>query len=137
MAFLTFQETFKKQHFINQQDSIYIPNYQTYEKIIFEENPIHYDEDILNLPEIQHLEKFCRIDNNEYIYKFGDKIISRLKVLRTYSRLKNSGIQLDKDSLIYAITRQTYMDEDTYNIIAKIISYDYKGEKDDALSKQI
>lgn len=131
------REKFKNEFFISQKESKYIPNYQIYENIILENNTIEYDEAILNLPEIQLLEKYCRVDNNDYIYKFGDKIISRLKVLRNYSCLKKSGTNLDNDSLIYAITRETYLDEETFALIAKIISYDYKGESTNELPKEI
>ena len=109
-------ETFKQENFINQMNDTYIPNASKYEEIIIKENPITYQDDILTDENIKTLEDNYRVDNNPYQYKIGKEIISRLKVLRCYSALKEKGIT-DDNAFLYSVTRGMYLDEKTFNLI--------------------
>ena len=97
-------------------DDKYIPKASEYEEIIIRENPIKYSEDILTDEKIRTLEEQYRVDNNPYQYKIGEEIISRLKVLRCYSALKEYGIT-DDNAFLYSVTRGMYLDEKTFNLI--------------------
>ena len=109
-------ESFKQENFINQMDDKYIPKASEYEEIIIRENPITYTDDILTDEKIKILEEQHRVDNNPYQYKIGNEIISRLKVLRCYSALKEYGIT-DDNAFLYSVTRGMYLDEKTFNLI--------------------
>ena len=109
-------DVFKQENFIDQMDDKYIPNASEYEEIITRENPITYKDDILTDEKIKILEEQYRVDNNPYQYKIGEEIISRLKVLRCYSALKEKGIT-DDNALLYSVTRGMYLDEKTFNLI--------------------
>ncbi len=109
-------DAFKQEFFIDQMDDKYIPNASEYEEIITKENPIKYSEDILTDEKIKTLEEQYRVDNNPYQYKIGEEIISRLKVLRCYSALKEYGIT-DDNAFLYSVTRGMYLDEKTFNLI--------------------
>lgn len=109
-------EAFKQENFINQMNDTYIPNASKYEEIITKENPITYQDDILTDENIKTLEENYRVDNNPYQYKIGEEIISRLKVLRCYSALKEKGIT-DDNAFLYSVTRGMYLDEKTFNLI--------------------
>ena len=127
-------ETFKQENFINQKDDKYIPNANEYEEIITKENPITYQDDILTDEKIKVLEEQYRVDNNPYQYKIGNEIISRLKVLRCYSALKEHGID-DDNALLYSVTRGMYLDENTFNLIKTSVKG--RGEYDNELSNKI
>ena len=109
-------DVFKQENFIDQMDDKYIPKASEYEEIISRENPIKYSEDILTDEKIKTLEEQYRVDNNPYQYKIGEEIISRLKVLRCYSTLKEYGIT-DDNAFLYSVTRGMYLDEKTFNSI--------------------
>lgn len=109
-------EAFKQENFIDQMDDKYIPKASEYEEIISRENPIKYSEDILTDEKIKTLEEQYRVDNNPYQYKIGEEIISRLKVLRCYSTLKEHGLT-DDNAFLYSVTRGMYIDEKTFNLI--------------------
>lgn len=109
-------DVFKQENFIVQMDDKYIPKASEYEEIISRENPIKYSEDILTDEKIKTLEEQYRVDNNPYQYKIGEEIISRLKVLRCYSTLKEHGIT-DDNAFLYSVTRGMYLDEKTFNLI--------------------
>lgn len=127
-------ETFKQENFINQMDDKYISNANYYEEIITKENPITYQDDILTDKKIKVLEEQYRVDNNPYQYKIGNEIISRLKVLRCYSALKEKGI-IDDNALLYSVTRGMYLDEKTFNTIKAVVKG--RGEYDNGLSNKI
>ena len=109
-------KAFKQENFIDQMDDRYIPNASEYEKIITKENPLNYQDDIITDEKINTLEENYRVDNNPYQYKIGNEIISRLKVLRCYSALKEKGIT-DDNAFLYSVTRGMYLDEKTFNLI--------------------
>ena len=109
-------EAFKQENFINQMNDTYIPNASEYEEVITRENPLNYQDDILTDEKIKTLEEQYRVDNNPYQYKIGNEIISRLKVLRCYSALKEKGIT-DDNAILYSVTRGMYLDEKTFNLI--------------------
>lgn len=127
-------ETFKKENFIDQMSDTYIPNASKYEEIITKENPITYQDDILKDENIKRLEESYRVDNNPYQYKIGNEIISRLKVLRCYSALKENGIA-DDNALIYVVTRGMYLNEKTFDMFKSAVIG--RGEYDSGLSNKI
>lgn len=87
---------------------------------------------------INELDRFYKV--GEYKYKFGNQIISRLKVLRNYTVLKEENKYNDKDILMMSIIFDTILDKETFNEIAKAIGYNYIEEDkrdNDGLSKRI
>ena len=127
-------ETFKQENFMDQTDNKYIPNASKYEEILTKENPITYQDAILTDEKIRVLEEQYRVDNNPYQYKIGNEIISRLKVLRCYSSLKEKGIS-DDNALLYSVTRGMYLDEKTFNMLK--IAVKGRGEYINGLSNKI
>ena len=126
-------EEFKNDNFIEQMD--YIKNSNIYEEAILSNMPINYDESVFEIPEILELEQNNK--ENKYIYKIGNQIISRLKVLRCLTALKQTLVKIDKDAIMYSLVRGTYLDELTFNAIAKTIGYSYKGGLNNGISKNI
>lgn len=127
-------EAFKQENFMDQTDNKYIPNASKYEEILTKENPITYQDAILTDEKIRVLEEQYRVDNNPYQYKIGNEIISRLKVLRCYSSLKEKGIS-DDNALLYSVTRGMYLDEKTFNMLK--IAVKGRGEYINGLSNKI
>lgn len=126
-------EEFKIDNFIEQTD--YINNSNIYEEVILSNMPINYDESVLEIPEIKQLEENNK--ESKYIYKIGEQIISRLKVLRCLTALKQTLVKIDKDAIMYSLVRGTYLDESTFNLIAGTIGYSYKGELNDGILKKV
>ena len=128
------KEKFKNENFIDQTDSKYIQNAIGYNELISESDKITFDESILLEPRIKELENF-KLENNKYIYVINNNIISRYKVLRICSILKENGIEMDENTILYAVTYGTYLSKNTFNLIKETLSYN-KGEKD-GLSRKI
>ena len=59
------------------------------------------------------------VKKNEYVYMFGDTIISRYKVLHNAGILKNKYGYLSPDMLLSSIVRNTFLDDDSFNEIYK------------------
>ena len=58
---------------------------------------------------------------NEYVYMFGDRIISRYKVLHNASILKGIYGYLDEDMLLTSIVKNSYLNEEALkNIQASV-----------------
>ncbi len=121
---------FKEEHFINQNNCEDLPNARRYNEIILESDKTRFDEDILEKGEIKNLEENYRVEGNPFVYQFGDKTISRYKVLRNYSILQEE--KLGEDALLYSICRNTYMNQDTFDKIKGSIK---KGDKNEVLKK--
>ena len=89
--------------------------------------------EILNNELIMDLEENYRVDDelilgsdnivkpNNYVYKIGDRLISRKKVLHIASILKGLNGYLNKDMLLYAITKDSYFNEKDFFTIVETI----------------
>ena len=122
-----------------------INDYDEYDSLIAENNDeakedefiweSYIDNSIYNEALIQELEeKHCVMDTltvydpetnetkeiqkkNEYVYMFGDRIISRYKVLHNASVLKNNYGYLNEDMLLTCIVRNSFLDKETFESI--------------------
>lgn len=91
----------------------------------------YIDEAVVNDPLIKKLDKLALNPEKDYIYNFGNKRISRFKVLRIYGSIKNK-FSIDSSSLLlYAICYNSIINEEEYNLIKNyVISLSYeKGRK--------
>ncbi|UKI58502.1 MAG: hypothetical protein L6V81_03650 [Clostridium sp.] len=66
--------------------------------------------------------------DNPLVYRIGNNVISRNKVIRNYGKLVNSGIELNNDALMYSIVRGSYLNMDEVKAIASDIGYTLEGE---------
>lgn len=86
---------------------------------------LYKKEDVKNLdfPDdeiIQSLDSYIQ-ENDPIKYNFDGVIISRLKVKRIYNILKHYNLDTLEDSLLYAITYNSIMDEESFNKIKTIL----------------
>lgn len=95
-----------------------ISNTNTFEKEMNNNNR-QINSNIFNLEEIINLENNYKI--NDYAYNFDGIFISRLKVLKNYSALMNSGLQNEEDALLYSVVRNSYLDQNSFDLIKDII----------------
>jgi hypothetical protein len=89
----------------------------------------YIDNSILNDPLIQDLDKNNMVEDiithgdqvvarkNQYVYMFGNRIISRYKVLHNASILKSIYGSLNKEILMTSIVRNSFLDEESFNTI--------------------
>lgn len=66
--------------------------------------------------------------DNKLVYRIGNNVISRNKVIRNYGKLISSGIKLDDDALMYSIVKNSYLNMDEVKAIASDIGYTLEGE---------
>lgn len=66
--------------------------------------------------------------DNPLVYRIGNNVISRNKVIRNYGKLVNSKIELNNDALMYSIVRGGYLNMDEVKAIANDIGYTLEGE---------
>ena len=66
--------------------------------------------------------------DNPLIYRIGNNVISRNKVIRNYGKLVSSKIELNNDALMYSIVRGSYLNMDEVKAIASDIGYTLEGE---------
>ena len=100
----------------------YIPRYEEYEGILSSNISLFIDETIFDDPEIVALENNNRVKGNDKIYVIGGQVISRLKVLRNYSKIRTPNTN-NEEALMYSIVRGSYLDETTFKNIASEIQY--------------
>ena len=125
-------EEFRRDNFIDQCD--YIDNSNVYEEAILSNMPINYSDSVLEIPEVKYLEENYK--ESKYIYRIGETIISRIKVLRCLTALKTL-VRIDKDSIMYSVVRGMYLSEEAFKDIADVIGYNYKGVLDNGILKKI
>ena len=120
---------------INYYDAL-IPNYDMYDEVLREYNISpkgdvivpYYDERILEDDSIKRLEEHVIADiytkdgeyrkvNNPYVYVFDRNIISRYKVLRNLTILKNKYGYLNEDMILTSIVRSSYIDKNAFDLI--------------------
>ena len=123
-------------NFVTNYYDALIPNYDVYDEVIREYNSSqkgdivipYFDSNILNDEKLNKLEdcmakdifaiddKVNKIDNL-YVYLFDKTIISRYKVLRNLSILKNKYGYLNDDMILTSVVRGSYINKDTFDII--------------------
>ena len=103
---------YAKNNFVSLENII--PNYELYLDCIYRANLVTHNEAILNDPLIQELENNYKV--TKYSYRIGNQTISRLKVLRNFTALRNFGY-IDEEALLFCITYNSYIDEATLNNI--------------------
>lgn len=99
-----------------------IPNYDIYDEVIKEYNLSprgdivipYFDNEIINDEEVNKLES---MGNNPYAYLFNTTIISRYKVLRNLTILKDKYGYLNNDMVLTSLVRNSYIDKKTFDII--------------------
>ena len=143
-------DQFIRNNFVIDYYNEYIENYEEYDYIITnynEENKksynqsfTYYDNEILKDELIKELEeKNCIEDiltqnnqiikqKNEFVYKIGNTLISRYKVLHNASILKRKYGYLNKEMLMTSIVRNSFLTKESFETIEKII-YDKRGIK--------
>ena len=131
-------DAFVASNFMTEWFPDFIPNYDEYDSIIseyidsykkekFEES--YFDINILDDELIKDLEEnhiVMDIINqngqkverkNEFVYLFGDRIISRYKVLHNATILKGLYGKLTKEMLMTSIVRNSFLDTDSFQLI--------------------
>ncbi len=142
------EDRFIKTNFITDFYNQYIESYDMHDAIIsnytqdsklIETDEPYYDINILNEPLIQELEKHNTIIDhmtqndtmievqNEYVYKFGNTLISRYKVLHNATILRKRYGYLDQEMLMTSIVRNSFLTEEEFENIKDTV-YN-KGEK--------
>lgn len=116
-------EEFEHNNFVDVKEEI--PNYYKYESLVSAINTDSYDKDVLSLPLIDKLETENK--KNEFVYKFGEQIISRQKVLRISSVLNKCLKEFNEEMLFFAITKGSYINEEVLSKIKNDISYSFEG----------
>ena len=117
---------FKQEYFIDQSKVSYIPNYILYEELLLKNNNYTINDTILSDSFIKELDEKYKLTNNDYIYVIDGQIISRLKVLRIYSILKDNQVLME-DAKVFALTYGSYINEDIFSLLANITNYSYEG----------
>lgn len=102
--------------------SKYIPNYSVYNDVTTTRI------DASKSPVIADLDKRFGVKDNPLVYRIGNNIISRNKVIRNYGKLVSSGITLDDDALMYSIVEGSYLNMEELTAIANDIGYKLEGE---------
>ena len=113
-------EEFEHNNFVDVKEEI--PNYYKYESLVSAINTDSYDKDVLSLPLIDKLETENK--KNEFVYKFGEQIISRQKVLRISSVLNKCLKEFNEEMLFFAITKGSYINLDEEDVHELIIHED-------------
>lgn len=116
-------EEFEHNNFVDVKEEI--PNYYKYESLVSAINTDSYDKNVLSLPLIDKLETENK--KNEFVYKFGEQIISRQKVLRISSVLNKCLKEFNEEMLFFAITKGSYINEEVLSKIKSDISYSFEG----------
>lgn len=133
------KDEFIREKFITDFYDQYIDNYDEYDIVISnynesiksstEENDKYFKENILNEDLIKKLEQeHCIMDEltqgedtvelkNEFVYKFGDKLISRYKVLHNATILRDKYGYLDENMLLTSVVRNSFLNEETFKHI--------------------
>ena len=116
-------EEFEHNNFVDVKEEI--PNYYKYESLVSAINTDSYDKNVISLPLIDKLETENK--KNEFVYKFGEQIISRQKVLRISSVLNKCLNEFNEEMLFFAITKGSYINEEVLSKIKNDISYSFEG----------
>ena len=110
-----------------------IPNSESYDSIIHESDTDGYDETIFHEKEIFDLERQFRVRDNDYVYVIDDIVVSRLKVLKICSILRDAGIPITKNEIMYAVTKGMYLTKNVFDRVASKVGYIEEEKKDGLL----
>ena len=111
-------------HFVNAD----ISSKDDYDKIIRESDAITYDEDVFHEKAVFDLERQFRVRDNEFLYNINGILVSRNKVLRTLSILKNVGVNITSEEVMYAVTKGMHLAKDSLDKVSKSVGYVKEGE---------
>lgn len=90
------------------------------EAVSMNEEPFSVNINDISDPRIARLEEYVD-PNNPIRYKFGNVLISKMKVLRILDILKQNNLDSLEDSLIYAITYNSIITQNDYDMIKQLI----------------
>lgn len=107
-----------------------IPNSESYDSIVHDSEAECYDETVFHEKEIFDLERQFRVRDNDYVYVIDDVIVSRLKVLKICSILKDAGVPITKNEIMYAVTKGMYLTKNVYDRVASHVGYIEEEKKD-------
>ena len=110
-----------------------IPNSESYDSIVHDSEAECYDETVFHEKEIFDLERQFRVRDNDYVYVIDDVIVSRLKVLKICSILKDVGVPITKNEIMYAVTKGMYLTKNVYDRVASHVGYIEEEKKDGLL----
>lgn len=110
-----------------------IPNSESYDNIVHDSEAECYDETVFHEKEIFDLERQFRVRDNDYVYVIDDVIVSRLKVLKICSILKDAGVPITKNEIMYAVTKGMYLTKNVYDRVASHVGYIEEEKKDGLL----
>lgn len=110
-----------------------IPNSESYDSIVHDSEAECYDETVFHEKEIFDLERQFRVRDNDYVYVIDDVIVSRLKVLKICSILKDAGVPITKNEIMYAVTKGMYLTKNVYDRVASHVGYVEEEKKDGLL----
>lgn len=111
-------------HFVNAD----ISSKDDYDKIIRESDVITYDEDVFHEKAVFDLERQFRVRDNEFLYNINGILVSRNKVLRTLSILKNVGVNITSEEVMYAVTKGMHLAKESLDKVSKCVGYVKEGE---------
>ena len=98
-----------------------IPNYDAYFDVITSDIPV-------DTSVVSELDKRFKVDGKPLIYRIGNRVISRNKVIRNYGKLLSSGIDLGDDALFFSIVNGSYLNEKELKAISSDIGYSLEGD---------
>lgn len=98
-----------------------IPNYDAYFDVITSDIPV-------DTSVVSELDKRFKVDGKPLIYRIGNRVISRNKVIRNYGKLLSSGIDLGDDALFFSIVNGSYLNEEELKAISSDIGYSLEGD---------
>ena len=110
-----------------------IPNRESYDSIVRDNDIDSYDEEVFHEKEIFDLERQFRVRDNDYVYVIDGVIVSRPKVLKTCSMLIKAGVPITKNEIMYAITKGLYLTKNVYDRVASHVGYIEEEKKDGLL----
>lgn len=98
-----------------------IPNYDAYFDVITSDIPV-------DTSVVSELDKRFKVEGKSLIYRIGNRVISRNKVIRNYGKLLSSGIDLGDDALFFSIVNGSYLNEEELKAISSDIGYSLEGD---------
>ena len=107
---------------------IELPNRDIYDNLTKIADIIEISEEVLNDPNIKALDQFKQ---NDDLYNFNGVKISRRKVLRYYTLLKNNDKVIDITSIMYCILHRSMVDEEEFNNLYTLVKSVVSFEPDD------
>lgn len=103
------------------------PNKDLYDITLKDAGLLKIEDDCYNYDYIRNLDSKNMVDPINYVFgsnRTGVQIISRPKVLRIFGALMKSGVVEDeKEALLYALTHNTILDKESYELIKDSIGY--------------